>query len=598
MGIEDSIKKARERGIEDKKILEEIISQNPSKKENLEKALERGASATQVLEEMITQNEEKSSAEERISKAKKRLASFKNKGKKKIRGTAPIPLAKEELSLEPSLSFRRPSSPAQKPKKEDAQEKTPSFVGPLPKKPSLKEKLWVRIVVFCLILVVLAGVASFWYWYFKVRPEPVVGCETNEDCPVGFICGPNKICKEAPSTQECSSDSDCQEDFYCQAGVCLREKEEAEAPRALFPVSETRTLEINNLNEVEGLLKQTLQEFVEIGSFKRIIFKNTSEDKYLGIKNFFDALQIRAPRNIYETIGENFNLFIYSQPQGNRLGFVTEVKNRETLENILLAEEAKLKEDFKPFFTLIIEDRPPLVSYFRNANQLPGYVGHNFRYQTLATSDVGICYLVSNNYFVLASSFASMEQITEKLGIPGPTVEITQDLELGDRGYEVEVLQTWLAQNTATYPRGLVTGYYGPLTVQAITKFQEKYASEILAPQGKVKGTGKAGYYTRLKLNELYGESGAIPPRPEITIDLRYGDHGDEVRLLQKWLAQDPNIYPEGKISGWFGPLTQKAVISFQNKYGEEILAPQGINTGTGVVDALTRKKLNELYGR
>ncbi len=605
MGIVESIKKARERGTEDKKILEEIIEQNPSKKEVFEKALKGGASPSQILEEIIRQNKEKpeESAAERIKKAKERLEKLKNKTKKKVKETAPVPPSRKESSPGPSLSFRRPSPKKEKterkpPEAEKPQEKAPPFIRPLPKKLSLREKLWVRIVVFCLILVVLAGVASFWYWYFKVRPEPHIGCTADQDCPTGFVCSSEGNCKEAPSLEQCSNNEDCQEGFYCENGVCLKEKEEIVAPPSLFPVSEKRTLEISNLNEVESLLSQTFQEFLDTGTFKRIIFKNTSENNFLNLQDFFDALEIRDPNNIYSLVEDDFNLFVYSQPQGNRIGFVVEVKEKENLENILLSQESSMEEDFKPLFALVIEDKPPVVNYFRNANQLPGYVGHNFRYQTLDTSDVGICYLVSDNYFVFTSSFNSMEQVIEKLGIPGPTVELTQDLEYGDRGYEVEVLQTWLAQDAATYPRGLVTGFYGPLTTQAVTKFQEKYASEILAPQGKVKGTGKAGRYTRVKLNELYGESGAIPPRPEITEDLRYGDHGDEVRLLQKWLSQDPNVYPEGIISGWFGPLTQRAVINFQNKYREEILDPSGLNEGTGVVDALTKKKLNELYGR
>jgi len=68
--------------------------------------------------------------------------------------------------------------------------------------------------------------------------------------------------------------------------------------------------------------------------------------------------------------------------------------------------------------------------------------------------------------------------------------------------------------------------------------------------------------------------------------------------LLQKWLAEDTTIYPERIISGWFGPLTRAAVTKFQEKYKSEILSPQGLTEGTGIVDASTRKKLNELYGR
>ena len=40
------------------------------------------------------------------------------------------------------------------------------------------------------------------------------------------------------------------------------------------------------------------------------------------------------------------------------------------------------------------------------------------------------------------------------------------------------------------------------------------------------------------------------------------------VKQLQKLLAQDTEIYPEGKTTGYYGALTRKAVQRFQKKYG------------------------------
>src|SRR3989344_7499461 len=39
---------------------------------------------------------------------------------------------------------------------------------------------------------------------------------------------------------------------------------------------------------------------------------------------------------------------------------------------------------------------------------------------------------------------------------------------------------------------------------------------------------------------------------------------GSDVSCLQKTLAQDPAIYPEGLVTGYFGSLTQKAVQRWQ----------------------------------
>lgn len=66
---------------------------------------------------------------------------------------------------------------------------------------------------------------------------------------------------------------------------------------------------------------------------------------------------------------------------------------------------------------------------------------------------------------------------------------------------------------------------------------------------------------------------------------LAQGARGDQVKILQAILAADSSIYPEGVISGTFGPLTKKAVVRFQKAHG----VPQ-----VGVVGPQTLKKLNE----
>lgn len=48
------------------------------------------------------------------------------------------------------------------------------------------------------------------------------------------------------------------------------------------------------------------------------------------------------------------------------------------------------------------------------------------------------------------------------------------------------------------------------------------------------------------------------------TKDLQFGDTGNEVQQLQEFLAKNPTIYPEGLVTGYFGPLTESAVKLFQ----------------------------------
>jgi ABC-type transport system substrate-binding protein len=76
---------------------------------------------------------------------------------------------------------------------------------------------------------------------------------------------------------------------------------------------------------------------------------------------------------------------------------------------------------------------------------------------------------------------------------------------------------------------------------------------------------------------------------------MQLGNKNTSVQKLQECLAQDPDVYPNGTISGNFGEETKKAVIAFQEKYKDDILVPNGLSAGTGKVSASTIKKLNEI---
>ncbi len=80
-----------------------------------------------------------------------------------------------------------------------------------------------------------------------------------------------------------------------------------------------------------------------------------------------------------------------------------------------------------------------------------------------------------------------------------------------------------------------------------------------------------------------------------INQDLGLRDLGPEVVKLQKTLAKDKTIYPEGKITGYYGGLTEKAVQIFQCKY-QNICSVK--NDIYGKVDLTTRLKIEAVFGK
>lgn len=156
-----------------------------------------------------------------------------------------------------------------------------------------------------------------------------------------------------------------------------------------------------------------------------------------------------------------------------------------------------------------------------------------------------------------------------------------------------------------TFSECSISGLMNECTIDAISAFQK---SKGWSP------TGALGPMTRAELNRLFGTGLAATTLPEVVavatttpatitatttsstcqltkqlvLNSKDTATNGEVSMLQRILAKDTAIYPEGLVTGFFGPATLKAVQVFQTK--NNIVQEGG--SGYGKVGPKTREVL------
>jgi peptidoglycan hydrolase-like protein with peptidoglycan-binding domain len=143
----------------------------------------------------------------------------------------------------------------------------------------------------------------------------------------------------------------------------------------------------------------------------------------------------------------------------------------------------------------------------------------------------------------------------------------------GDRGTEVTTLQQRLQE--LGYFQGNITGYFGSLTKQAVSRFQE---AKGLTADGVVGTNTQALLQGQAKVSKASVKEYSSPI-------LRIGDRGSDVSAIQESLAVAGF---SGGRNGVFDTVTQEAVKRFQQAKGLTV---------DGIVGSQTRAALPAIGG-
>jgi peptide/nickel transport system substrate-binding protein len=219
-----------------------------------------------------------------------------------------------------------------------------------------------------------------------------------------------------------------------------------------------------------------------------LFFQNEEELLQASENNIIDSF-VPLPANGYKEV-YNFNDYSFTFPRYFALFFNSEENEIFNETNIRLAlNYATNKEELKKE---ILSDKGTIVfSPF-----LP-----NIYHLTNSTSSI---VFDQEKAIELLEKAGFVERDGQLVEIKkAETMHFSSTLTSGSKGKTVEYLQECLSGLEGIYPEAEITGFFGAKTKEAVIRFQEKYADEILKPAGLTNGNGRVGPGTRKKLNDV-----------------------------------------------------------------------------------------------
>ncbi|HEY0979225.1 MAG TPA: peptidoglycan-binding protein [Candidatus Paceibacterota bacterium] len=245
----------------------------------------------------------------------------------------------------------------------------------------------------------------------------------------------------------------------------------------------------------------------------------------------------------------------------------------------------------------VLEDRDLIAIGANNTSEVPSLlIEYGYIYEERITDG-------AREALFADFAYQTALGIKDFFGSPGRPQFATKALP---RAFTADLLATTTASSTpediyalqaALTTLGFYPGTEASLNVCPVSGILNECTTEAVKAFQKAKGfeqTGTLGPLTRGALNASLGIAAAPAPAAPIAYcalpeTLAPEATGEGVENLQRLLAQDPAVYPEGLVTGYYGPATDRAVKRFQEKH--KIVAAGA--PGYGLVGPMTRATLS-----
>jgi len=285
------------------------------------------------------------------------------------------------------------------------------------------------------------------------------------------------------------------------------------------------------------------------------------------------------PKHIWESISpENFPLSPYNlQPIGSGIYKFQGIKQTEDgfIESLILEANKKYYKK-SPFISQVslyfFKNEEELIKAF-NTKEIDGLSLASPESYPLLKNGYNLYSYLLPRYFAVFFNIQKSKLLAEKEIREALTYAIDKEEIIEEMGPYAALIDSPILPN-----------FFGYEEAEGIRQFDLEKAKNILEEAGFPENESGVREKTTEK-----------QPAFQFKSTLRTGSQGKEVEELQKCLSNYPDVYPDQKVTGYFGNLTKEAVIRFQEKYVDEILTPSGLTQGPGYVGVKTRQKLNEL---
>lgn len=181
------------------------------------------------------------------------------------------------------------------------------------------------------------------------------------------------------------------------------EPEEPEKPIpsvTLIPIDEEKVIEIQNNAQIGLEIKKALTQGQDQEMLARLLFKNTTENSFVGFQDFLQAFEVKMPDGLLEKLENYATFFTYSYDKTGRFGFVSKIEKGEDIEGQMRKWEETMELDMDKLLTLLGKEDSAGTNIFKSAD----YKGVMFRYLSVGKQDFGMCWTQYKGLLVFTTS--------------------------------------------------------------------------------------------------------------------------------------------------------------------------------------------------